>query len=99
MSEVPGSIIENINDIDDAVLLWDKLFSSVVNIHAPLKLKRAKGTNNPWVSTKLIMIRRDRDYHYNKARIPNNAYHCNMYKKVKKLLKLGRKKSLIQVLL
>ena len=83
LSEVPWSIIESINDIDDAVLLWDKLFSSVVNIHAPLKFKRAKGTNNPWVSTKLIMIRRDRDYHYKKARIQNNAYHWNMYKKLR----------------
>ncbi len=62
--EVPWSIFESVDDIDDAVLLWDKLFSSVVDIHAPLKTKRVKGTKNPWVTTKLIEIRRDRDYQY-----------------------------------
>ena len=78
--------------MDDAVLLWDKLFSSVVNIHAPLKFKRAKGTNNPWVSTKLTMIRRDRDYQYKKARI-QQCIPLEYVQEVKKLLKLGRKKS------
>lgn len=38
---------------------------------------------NPWVTTKLIEIRRDRDYYYKKARAQNSVYHWNMYKKLR----------------
>ena len=57
------------------------MFSGVADIHAPLKFRRVRGTKNPWVTTKLLEIRRDKDYHYKKAQ--NSAYHWNMYKKLR----------------
>ena len=56
LSQVPWSVIDGVDDIDDAVLLWDQLFSDVADIHAPFKFKWPKGTKNPWVTTKLLEI-------------------------------------------
>ena len=50
-------------DVDDAVFLWEGLFKGVADEHAPLKTKRVKGKRSPWITTKLLEIRRDRDYH------------------------------------
>ena len=83
LSQVPWSVIDGVDYIDDAVLLWDQLFSSVADIHAPLKFKRAKGIKNPWVTTKLLEIRRDRDYHHKKAQVQISEYHWKMYEKLR----------------
>ena len=53
--------------VDDAVLLWERLYSEVADRHAPIKKKRVKGHKTPWVTNKLLEIRRDRDYHLRKG--------------------------------
>ena len=63
LSNAPWSIIENVNDVDDAVFLWEGLFNSVASDHAPIKSKRVKEKQRPWLTNKLLEIRRDRDYH------------------------------------
>ena len=63
LSNAPWSIIESVNDVDDAVFLWEGLFNSVASDHAPIKSKRVKGKQRPWLTNKLLEIRRDRDYH------------------------------------
>ena len=83
LNYVPWSIIESTNDVNDALHLWESLFKSVADDHAPMKTKRVKGKQSPWITKKLLEIRRDRDYHKKKARILNSKYNWQMYRKLK----------------
>ena len=61
----------------------EKLFPEIANEHAPLKIKRAKGSKTPWVTSKLTEMKRDKDYHLRKARSTNSTYHWGMYRKLR----------------
>ena len=79
IKQIPWSIIdltcEGTNAcVDGAVYLWERLFLDVANSHAPIQLRRTKKHKTPWVTSKLIDTRRDRDYHYKKARILLQSY-------------------------
>jgi len=39
LNYVPWSIIESTNDVNDALHLWESLFKSIPNDHAPMKTK------------------------------------------------------------
>ena len=62
LKNIPWNIIEDVDDIDDSASLSEKLFKKEADQHAPVKSKRAKGNRSPWVTAKLSVIRRDRDY-------------------------------------
>ena len=49
--------------------------------HAPLKSRHVKGMPTPWVSDKLLEVRRDRDFRRRKALSSNSQYHWGMYRK------------------
>ena len=82
LKQVPWSIVDSISEIDDCVFLWERLFSGIADLHAPIMFKRVKGFKNPWINQDLIDLRRDRDYHHKKA-IGNNKYHWSMYRKLR----------------
>ena len=42
LSQVPWSVIDGVENVSDAVFLWERLFSEIANEHALLKIKRAK---------------------------------------------------------
>ena len=71
--------------MNDAVHLWEHLFLDVPDVHAPIKTRRRKGHQTPWVTSKLSEIRRDWDYHHKKARKSNSKYHWGMYRKLRNL--------------
>ena len=83
LKSVPWHNVETAESVDDAVLLWERLYSEVADRHAPIKKKRVKGHKTPWVTNKLLEICRDRDYHLRKARASSSPYHWNMYKKLR----------------
>ena len=83
LNNVPWSAIESTNDVDDALFLWESLLNGVVDDHAPMRTKRVKGKQSPWLTNKLLELRRDRDYHRRKARFSNSKYHWQMYRKLR----------------
>ena len=83
LNQVPWSVVDGVENVDVAVFLWEKLFSEIANEHAPLKIKRAKGSKTPWVTSKLAEMKRDKDYHLKKARSTNSTYHWGMYRKLR----------------
>ena len=83
LEQVPWSVIEGVGDIDDTVFLWEKLFKDCADQHAPIKSKRVKRMPTPWVSDKLLELRRDRDFHRRKALSSNSRYHWGMYRKLR----------------
>jgi len=62
LGNVPWHVVENENNIDDALLTWNKLFSEVADDHAPVKRRRVKGTPLPWLNRKINESMRERDW-------------------------------------
>ena len=83
LCEVPWNVVESVNDVNDAVFIWDRLFKSIADEHAPIKTKGIKGNRTPWITTDLLELRRDRGYHLKKAHNSNSKYHWSMYRKLK----------------
>ncbi|MCU7800226.1 MAG: hypothetical protein KZQ70_08805 [gamma proteobacterium symbiont of Lucinoma myriamae] len=55
LSLVPWEIIQNFDDINEIVRVWNSLFLEVVNKHAPLKSHRIKRQKQPdWLSSEII---------------------------------------------
>ena len=83
LKNVPWSSIESVENIDDAVHMWERLFKDIADQHAPLKTKRAKANQTPWITAKLLEVRRDRDYHRRKVQASNSSYHWQMYRNLR----------------
>lgn len=83
LKQVPWSIVDSVSEIDDCVFLWERLFSRIADLHAPIMFKRVKGFKNPWINQDLIDLRKDRYYHHKKAINGNNKYHWSMYRKLR----------------
>ena len=85
-----------VGDIDDTVtvFLWEKLFGDCEDHHAPIKSRRVKGMPTPWVSVKLLELRRDRDFHLFKLSVS-----LENVSQAEKFCKSGREIPQITVLL
>ena len=51
LNQVPWSVVSCMENIEDAVFLWERLFSEITDHHAPLKLNR-QGIKNSMGNTK-----------------------------------------------
>ena len=58
LNQVPWSVVDGVENVDDAVFLWERLFSEIANEHAPLRAE----------------MKRDKDYHFRKARYTNTYH-------------------------
>ena len=47
LAVVPWNVIEQFDDVDDALDTWDKLLMELVNMHAPLRERRVKIPRQP----------------------------------------------------
>ena len=83
LNNVPWLIIENEEDIDDAVFIWNQLFSEIADLHAPVKRRRIRGVPLPWLNDKISEVMKDRDFHHRKAVKTNSAFHCARYRKLR----------------
>ena len=83
LNDVPWHLVDNEDNINDAVLTWNKLFSEVADNHAPFKRRRVNGINSAWMTSKISVAMRNRDYHHRKARKSGSAYHWHMFRKLR----------------
>lgn len=67
VDSVPWHVIENEEDIDSAVFVWNQLFSEIADLHAPVKRRRIRGVPVPWLSDKITEAMMDRDFPNRKA--------------------------------
>ncbi len=55
-------MIQNLDDIDEALRVWTDLFMDVVSKHAPLKVHRVKNEIQPnWLTTEILDAMKTRD--------------------------------------
>jgi len=83
LASVPWHVLENENNIDDAVLTWNKLFSEIAEAHAPIKKRRVKGVPVRWMNYTIRATMCDRGYHHRKAVESNYSYHWETYRKLR----------------
>jgi len=85
----PWSDIERHNDPDDGLNLFIKLFSNVLNSHAPIKQKRVKRIQQPdWFNNNISFAIKQRDY----AKKVNNSQQYKFWRqKVKSTVTKSKK--------
>ena len=71
------------SNMETAIKIWNDLFTSVANQHAPIKRTHVKGFQAPWIAPDLKQAMRDRDFHHSKAIKTKSSYHWKMYKKLR----------------
>lgn len=83
LKNIDWNIVDIQENVNDAVEVWNKLFTDVANRHAPIRKLRMKGRHAPWITVNLSNAMRDRDYHRRKAVKSNSEYHWKFYKQAK----------------
>lgn len=83
LRNIPWHIVENEDNVDDALFTWNKMFSEVADQHAPVKRRRVKGTPLPWVNSQISDTMKERDWAHRKAPKSNSARHWSMYAKLR----------------
>ena len=85
LAVVPWSVIEQFDDVDDALDTWEKLFMDVVNTHAPLRERRVKRPRQPgWLTDEITEAMDKRDSLKQSRYFPNYKLWRN---KVVRMLK------------
>ena len=79
LTVVPWSVIEQFDDVDDALDTWEKLFKEVVNTHAPLRERRVKRPRQlGWLTEEITEAMDKRDSLKQSRDFPNYKLWRNM---------------------
>ena len=85
LAVVPWSVIEQFDDVDDALDTWEKLFMEGLNMHAPLPERRVKRPRQPgWLTEEITDVKDKRDSLKQSRDFPNYKLWRN---KVVRMLK------------
>ena len=66
---------------------WKTKFLDIVNIHAPLRTRRARTKKAPWINSEFMKGMRERNDAKRKAMASNDARDWEKYKKLRKTIK------------
>ena len=69
----PWKDVEVFDDVNDAVDLWQNMFSNIIDKHIPKKSKRIKANPTPWLNRDIKRHLSTRDYLHRKALKSNNS--------------------------
>ena len=83
LRNIPWHIVENEDNVDDALFTWNKMFSEVADQHAPVKRRRVKGTPLPWMNSQISDTMKERDWAHRKARKSSSVRHWSLYAKLR----------------
>ena len=62
LNQVPWEVVENFDDVNKMLSVWNTMFLEIVNKHAPLKQHTVKKTRQPgWLTPEIIDIMKERD--------------------------------------
>ena len=64
------------------MFIWNRLFSEIADLYAPVKRRRIRGVPLPWLNDKISEVMKDRDFHHCKAVNTNSDLHGACYKKL-----------------
>ena len=76
---VPWSVCDIFDDVDDLYYVWNSLFTDV-NDHAPLKTRRCKKREVPWMNAEIRELMRLRDQTHCIAIKSKDVSYIQLYK-------------------
>ena len=80
LQNLPRYKIENTNNVNDALNMWESMFHSVIDRHIPKKSKRVKSAPSPWLTHNIKQKMYTRDYLHRKAIRSNDTCDWDVYK-------------------
>ena len=91
LSSVPWEILEQFDNVDDIVDVWNTLFLEILDKHAPIKSHRVKKKYQPeWLSSEILDCMKQR----NKNKLNGNiSEYKQMRNKVTDLIGIAKKKT------
>ena len=91
LSSVPWEILEQFDNVDDIVNVWNTLFLEILDKHAPIKSHRVKKKYQPeWLSSEILDCMKQRNKY---KRNGNISEYKQMRNKVTDLIDIAKKKT------
>ncbi|KAK9686732.1 hypothetical protein QE152_g36976 [Popillia japonica] len=81
----PFCLIFDADDIDTKVSIFNEVFHTLLDKHAPRKMCMIKGPQKPWVTTTMKLMQKLRDKAFSKFKSTRNADHFAYYKELRNL--------------
>ena len=87
LNNVPWHVVESESDINSAVLMimWNKLFCDIADAHAPVKRRRVKCTQVPWMNSKISEAMQDKRLPSSQSRKVQQNLSLEYVQKIEKL--------------
>ena len=69
LKQVPWSLVDSFDDVDDMCSAWESLMKSSIDQHFPLKRKRIRNKTHPWLDNTILKLMRTRNQVHKKSKI------------------------------
>jgi hypothetical protein len=73
----------SIDNVNEALDLWQTVFTTACDMHAPYKQKKIKGYLPEWINSDFLRLCKDRDYYFAKAHKTNDHEDWDMAKSLR----------------
>ena len=87
------SEIENCETIDQALAKWEELLLEVVNKYMPVKTKRVRKKQSPWLNETIFKLIKERDKMKERAKMKKSQVYWKEYKRLKNKVTLEIRKN------
>ena len=87
------SSIESLSSIDEAVCKWEEILTSVVDKHMPIRTKRVKKKQSPWLNETIFNLMKKRDKIKKKAKVSHTNDDWKEYRKTRNKVTFEIKKA------
>ena len=95
ISLAPWSIVDVLDDVKDKLYAFDRLFTEILDCHAPIKTFKARGKPNPCVTDNICGLMKTRDDWCKKAKKTNDLLSWTAYRyfrqEVKREIRIAEK--------
>ena len=86
LKEVPWNILSHCNTSDEMLEIWQELFTSIADVHAPIRSRRVRNKQSPWITSQIRKMIIDRDKLKKRAIITNDINLWVSFKKMRNLV-------------
>ena len=87
VSKAPWSIIDVFDDVEDKLHVFNLLFSSILDQHAPIKTFKVRGKPNPCITDNIRALMKTRDNWRKEARKRNDPMAWTAYRNLRQEVK------------
>ena len=87
VSKAPWSIVDIFDDVEDKLHVFNSLFSSILDQHAPIKTFKVRGKPNPCITDNIRALMKTRDYWRKEARKSNDPLAWTAYRNLRQEVK------------